>query len=158
METFFANIKLQSGEELLCVVSETNVEDDYVKIKYPVEIEEIEIPGVIHGLKIKYWLKTSKQDEFLIPGDKIVCFTEIQGEAIEFYKESIYKLETGDYHETPKKRRTKSRKDKTSENGRVSIDKDMGLLSSIDDAREFLESIFNQDSYNKEDSKDPKDH
>ena len=34
----------------------------------------------------------------------------------------------------------------------------MGLLSSIDDARELLESIFNQDSYNKEDSKDPKDH
>jgi len=158
MDTFFANIKLQSGEELLCVVSETNVENDYVKIKYPIEIEEIEIPGVIHGLKIKYWLKTSKQDEFLIPGDQILCFTEIQREAIEFYKESMYKLETGDSHETPKKRRIKSRKYKTPEKGRVSIDKDMGLISSIDDARELLENIFKQDSYNKKDSKDHKDH
>ena len=32
METFFANIKLSSGEELLCIVSETNIEDDYVKL------------------------------------------------------------------------------------------------------------------------------
>jgi len=157
METFFANIKLQSGEELLCVVSETNLEQDFIKIKFPVEIEEIEIPGVIHGLKIKYWLKTSRQEEFLIPADKIISFTEIQGEAIEFYKESIFKLEVGE-DETPKKRRIRSRKSKTSENGRVSIDKEMGLISSIDDARELLENIFNQDSHNKKDSKDPKDH
>ena len=157
METFPANIKLQSGEELLCVVSETNIEDDYVKIKYPVEIEEIEIPGIVHGLKIKYWLKTSKQDEFLIPGDKIICFTELEGEAIEFYKESIYKLETGDYHETPKKRRTKSRKEKQVRTGEFLI-RIWDYFPSIDDARDLLENIFNQDSYNKEDSKDPKDH
>lgn len=161
METFYAIIKLQTGEEILCVVSETNLEKDYVKIKFPIQIEEIEIPGVIQGLKVKYWLRTSHQDEFVIPADKIIAFTEIEGDAIEFYKNSMMRLEMDDYpkpNPKPKKKNPpRTNKNKTSETGRIFIDKDMGLLSSIDDAREILESIFKQDSSNTKDSKDSKD-
>jgi len=148
MESFFASIKITSGEELLCVVTETNLENDYIKIRFPIEIEEIEIPGIVHGLKIKYWLKTSKTDDFLISGENIIALTEIHGEAIEFYKDSLYKLETGD---TEVKRKHRSYPE-----GRVSINKDMGLLSSIEDARTLLELLFLEDSYDKEDSKDSK--
>ena len=151
MESFFANIKLLSGEELLCIVTETNLERDYIKIQYPIEVEEIEIPGVVHGLKIKYWLKTARKDEFIINGENIVSFTEINEEAIEFYKESLYKLETGD---TPPKKKRKTKLN--SDGGRVSIDKEMGLLSSIEDARTLLEELFLLDSSDKKDSKDSK--
>ena len=151
MESFFANIKLSSGEELLCIVTETNLEQDYIKIQYPIEIEEIEIPGVIHGLKIKYWLKTSRKDNFIINGDSIVSFPEINDEAIEFYKESLFKLETG---EKPSDKKYKKRK--RSDDGRVSIDKQMGLISSIEDARTLLEELFLLDSSDKKDSKDSK--
>jgi hypothetical protein len=157
METFYATIKLQTGEEILCVVSETNLEKDYVKIKFPIQVEEIEIPGVIHGLKVKYWLRTSQQDEFIIPADKIVAFTEIKGDAIEFYKNSMMRLEMDDHPKPKRKNQSRTNKRKTDETGRIFIDKDMGLLSSIDDARQILESIFKQDSSNTKDSKDSKD-
>lgn len=151
MESFFASIKISSGEELLCIVTETNLEKDYIKIRFPIEVEEIEIPGIVHGLKIKYWLKTSKTDDFIINGENIIALTEIHNEAIEFYKQSLYKLETGEDKDTEVKRKNKHYPE-----GRVSIDKDMGLLSSIEDARTLLELLFLEDSYDKKDSKDSK--
>ena len=151
MESFFASIKISSGEELLCIVTETNLENDYIKIRFPIEVEEIEIPGIVHGLKIKYWLKTSKTDDFIINGENIISLTEIHDEAIEFYKESLYKLETGDNRDTEVKR-----KHKNYPKGRVSINKDMGLLSSIEDARTLLEQLFLEDSSDRKDSKDSK--
>lgn len=151
MESFFASVKISSGEELLCIVTETNLENDYINIRFPIEVEEIEIPGIVHGLKIKYWLKTSKTDDFIINGENIISLTEIHDEAIEFYKESLYKLETGDNRDTEVKR-----KHKNYSKGRVSIDRHMGLLSSIEDARTLLEQLFLEDSSDRKDSKDSK--
>ena len=154
MESFFASIKISSGEELLCIVTETNLENDYIKIRFPIEVEEIEIPGIVHGLKIKYWLKTSKTDDFIINGENIISLTEIHEESIEFYKKSLYKLETGDDKDT--KDTEVKRKNKNYPDGRVSIDRDMGLLSSIEDARTLLEQLFLEDSSDRKDSKDSK--
>ncbi len=151
MESFFASVKILSGEELLCIVTETNLENDYINIRFPIEVEEIEIPGIVHGLKIKYWLKTSKTDDFIINGENIISLTEIHDEAIEFYKESLYKLETGDNRDTEVKR-----KHNNYPKGRVSIDRHMGLLSSIEDARTLLEQLFLEDSSDRKDSKDSK--
>ena len=43
MEAFFANIKLKTNEELLCIVKEADPTEDYILISHPIEIEEIEI-------------------------------------------------------------------------------------------------------------------
>jgi hypothetical protein len=87
-------------------------------------------------------MKLSHQTEFYISGDELVTVKEIKGFPVEFYKNSLTKLALDkEEKRTPRKRR---------ERGRVFLDEDMGLLSSIDDARELLEDIFLLDSDSKE--------
>lgn len=147
MEAFFANIKLKTGEELLCIVKEADPEEDYLLVSHPIEVEEIEIPGAFHGLKIKNWMKLSHQTEFYIDGEELITLKEIKGFPVEFYKDSLVKLA----HQEEEKQRSKIKnKLKRKRKGRVPLDQDMGLLSSIDDARELLENIFLLDSDPKE--------
>ena len=68
MQEFYASIKLKNGEEMLTIVTETCPEEDYIKIKNPIGIEELDIPGVIQGLRIKLWMKVAHKDEFIING------------------------------------------------------------------------------------------
>jgi hypothetical protein len=147
MEAFFANVKLKTGEELLCIVKEADPEEDYLLVSHPIEVEEIEIPGAFHGLKIKSWMKLSHQTEFYLDGEELVTVKEIKGFPVEFYKDSLVKLSQ---QEEEKKRSKVKSKLKRKRKGRVPLDEDMGLLSSIDDARELLEGIFLLDSDPKE--------
>jgi hypothetical protein len=143
MEAFFANIKLKTGEEILCIVKEANSEEDYLLISHPIEVEEIEIPGAFHGLKIKSWMKLSHQTEFYLSGEELITIKEVKGFPVQFYKESLSKLAQNDGDNKRPKPKKKKR-------GRVPLDEDMGLLSSIDDARELLEGIFLLDNDPKE--------
>jgi len=147
MEAFFANVKLKTGEELLCIIKEADPEEDYLLISHPIEVEEIEIPGAFHGLKIKSWMKLSHQTEFYLDGDELITVKEIKGFPVEFYKDSLVKL---NQQEEERKRSKVKSKLKRKRKGRVPLDEDMGLLSSIDDARELLEGIFLLDSDPKE--------
>ena len=116
-------------------------------MSHPIEVEEIEIPGAFHGLKIKSWMKLSHQTEFYLDGEELVTVKEIKGFPVEFYKDSLVKL---NQQEEEKKRSKVKSKLKRKRKGRVPLDEDMGLLSSIDDARELLEGIFLLDSDPKE--------
>lgn len=145
MEAFFASIKLKTGEEILCIVKEADPEDDFLLISHPIEVEEIEIPGAFHGLKIKNWMKLSHQNEFYIEGEELITVKEIKGFPVEFYKDSLIKLANQEEEKLRSKLKRKDRK-----KGRVPLDEDMGLISSIDDARDLLESIFLLDNDPKE--------
>jgi len=147
MEAFFANIKLKTGEELLCIVKEADPEEDYLLVSHPIEVEEIEIPGAFHGLKIKNWMKLSHQTEFYIDGEELVTVKEIKGYPVEFYKESLIKLANQEEERSRSKNRNKIKRKRK---GRVPLDGEMGLIASIDDARALLESIFLLDSDPKE--------
>lgn len=146
MEAFYANIKLKTGEELLCIIKEADPEEDYLLISHPIEVEEIEIPGAFHGLKIKSWMKLSHQTEFYISGEELITMKEIKGFPVEFYKDSLSKLASTE----EERKRPRPSKPKRKKRGRVPLDEDMGLLSSIDDARELLEGIFLLDNDHKE--------
>lgn len=146
MEAFYANIKLKTGEELLCIIKKADPEEDYLLISHPIEVEEIEIPGAFHGLKIKSWMKLSHQTEFYISGEELITMKEIKGFPVEFYKDSLSKLANTD----EERKRPRPSKPKRKRRGRVPLDEDMGLLSSIDDARELLEGIFLLDNDHKE--------
>ncbi len=147
MEPFFANIKLKTNEEILCLVKEADPVEDCLLISHPIEVEEIDIPGVIQGLKIKHWMKMSRETEFFISGNDIITITEIQGLPVQFYKESLLKLEMNE----KKKKQSRSKNYKNSK-GKVELNKDMGLIASIDDARELLEEIFLMDTKDNKES------
>ena len=140
MGPFYASIKFKTGEEILCYVKDANPETDTLVIENPVEVEEIDIPGVIQGMKLKAWMKVSHQSHFIISGEDLMTIKEVDTHVIHFYRSSLKKLDSVN---SPKKNIKKPPFKR--ERGRIPLDSDMGLLSSIDDARELLEQVFLKD-------------
>ena len=120
---FLAAIKLVSGEELLSMV--TSVHDDngdYLIVENPIEVEEVILPNKQAGAKVQPWMKFSREDQFVIPKDKVITIVEVAEEVAVFYHMSLRKLNT-DFITDAK-----------------------GKISTVDEARIKLNKIFNKDS------------
>ena len=131
-EEFYAIIKLTSGEEILAMVCVDESEDQPVIIlNNPVTMKYMSHGGLIKSLiKVKPWLELSDQDIFVINYDKIITMTETHDEKlITIYEQ--YVNDTDDDIIFP------------SENGQVGLSTSMGYLSTVDDARKYLEGIYN---------------
>tara|TARA_B100001778_G_scaffold241484_1_gene201783 strand:+ start:179 stop:565 length:387 start_codon:yes stop_codon:yes gene_type:complete len=115
---FLAALKLVSGEEILAMT--THVRDangDYLIVENPVQVEEVTLPNKIVGAKVQPWMKFSKEEEFIIPKDKVITIVEVDTEVQIFYAMSLRKL-GGDF---------------VSEAGR---------LSTVEEARVNLDKLF----------------
>ena len=120
---FLAAIKLVSGEELLSMVTSVYDENgDYLIVENPIEVEEVMLPNKQAGAKVQPWMKFSREEQFVIPKDKIITIVEVAEEVAVFYHMSLRKLNT-DFITDAK-----------------------GKISTVDEARIKLNKIFNKDS------------
>jgi hypothetical protein len=142
MGSFYAVIKFKTKEEIICFVSEANPEQDYLVITDPVEIEEVDIPGVIQGLKLKAWMKISQTNTFQISGEDILTMVEASPPVIKMYNSSLKKL---DQVNSPKKNIKKPSIRRRKKGNKVNLSLETGLLGSIEDAREILEEMYLMD-------------
>ena len=142
MGSFYAVIKFKTKEEIICFVSEANPEQDYLVITDPVEIEEVDIPGVIQGLKLKAWMKISQTNTFQISGEDILTMVEASPPVIKMYNSSLKKL---DQVNSPKKNIKKPSIRRRKKGNKVNLSLETGRLGSIEDAREILEEMYLMD-------------
>ena len=120
---FLAAIKLVSGEELLSMVTSVHDENgDYLIVENPIEVEEVMLPNKQAGAKVQPWMKFSREDQFIIPKDKIITIVEVAEEVAVFYHMSLRKLNT-DFITDAK-----------------------GKISTVDEARIKLDKIFKKGS------------
>ena len=126
-EEFYTVIKLVTGEEIFSLVSvDENDGDPIILLQDPV-IMQIKSNHIGHYVKIKPWLSIPTDDLYVLKFDKIVTMSEIKDEQmIEFYKR---------YQE-------KEDVDLIIDN-KVKVTDKMGFVSTVDDARKFLESLYN---------------
>ena len=116
---FLAAIKLVSGEELLSMVTSVHDENgDYLIVENPIEVEEVMLPNKQAGAKVQPWMKFSREEQFVIPKDKIITIVEVAEEGAVFYHMSLRKLNT-DFITDAK-----------------------GKISTVDEARIKLDKIF----------------
>jgi hypothetical protein len=116
---FLAAIKLVSGEELLAIIEHVQDEGgDYVIVQNPIEVEEVVLQGNKAGAKVSPWMKFSREEEFLIPKDKVITLVEVDTEVQIFYAMSLRRL-----------------------NGDVITDA-TGRISTVEEARIKLDKIF----------------
>ena len=121
-EEFLAAIKLVSGEEILSMVTSVHDENgDYLIVENPIEVEEVMLPNKQAGAKVQPWMKFSREEQFVIPKDKIITIVEVAEEVAVFYHMSLRKLNT-DFITDAK-----------------------GKISTVDEARIKLNKIFNKD-------------
>ena len=118
-QEFLAALKLVSGEEILAVACHVQDDDgDYVIVENPIEIEEIQM-GKKVGAKVSPWMKISREETFIIPKQQIITMVEVDKDVQTFYAMSLKKL---DGNTAPSS----------------------GRLSSVEEARNKLEDIFNE--------------
>ena len=126
-DDFFATLKLKTGEELFAKVSATDEGDrTLLLVSHPIMVETIKIRGSLGVYKFEPWLKSSNEDLFIINLDDVLTLSESDNvEMIMFYQDYIKKVS----HDTHTK-----------------LDKTMGYLTTVKDAKEALEKLYKSSS------------
>ena len=136
-DEFLATVKLVSGEEILTkVIVDYSSEDEQIIIDNPVVCQEVRTAGanVPMGYKFEPWIKMSEEDVFILNLDKIITLSEIKDDlVIKTYNNIV----EGGFKRT-----------------HPDIDRSMGYINSVDNAREIIEKLYKSDSASKEPKKD----
>ena len=133
-DDFYATIKLKSGEEVFAKVAASEEEDRTMLIIHsPVTVTEIKNKGGLVGYKVEPWLKTTRDDMFIINMDSVMTLSESSDmEMIMMYQHYLRDSQR-EYHNQHR------------------LNRRMGYISNVNDAKENLEKIF------KKSPKEPKD-
>tara|TARA_B100000925_G_scaffold244758_1_gene194658 strand:+ start:214 stop:627 length:414 start_codon:yes stop_codon:yes gene_type:complete len=127
-DEFYAIIKLVSGEEVFSLIMvDDEQENPIIIMQNPIMIKMLHSP---HGsfIKIKPWMELTEEDFFMIRLDKVLTMTESTNEKlIEIYNNYI----SDDEFEI-----------EMESQGKVKPDSKMGYLSTVEDARESLETLY----------------
>ena len=125
-EEFHAVIKLVTGEEIFALVSvDENDGDPIILMMNPVVMKVMK-NHVGQYVKVKPWMEIPTDELYVIKYDKIITMTEVKEEqTIEFYNRYLND-EDVDFEE----------------DGRTKISDKMGYISTVDDARKMLESLY----------------
>ena len=127
-DDFYATIKLKSGEEVFARVAASEEEDRTMLIIHsPVTFIEIKNKGGLVGYKVEPWLKTTRDDMFLIDMNNVITLSESSDmEMIMMYQHYLR-----DAHRSNKEQKLNRR---------------MGYISNVRDAKENLEKMFKLDN------------
>jgi hypothetical protein len=127
-EDFYATIKINTGEEIFSKVSVCEEHaDTFLLLSNPITVQEIKIKGNSIGYKVEPWLKTSSDDMFLLPMSRVVTISENDNiEIISVYNQF---LRNEDIESNPYSVRS-------------SLNKEMGYISSVLEAKEILEKLY----------------
>ena len=125
-EEFYASLKFKNGEEVFAKVSVSEEEDETLLILlYPITIVEVkERSNGVVGLKIQPWIKTSNEDTFIVNKKDLITISESSNQEIIMAYNSYVRQVTEDGSNYFK------------------INRKMGYIGSIDEAKEILERIF----------------
>ena len=125
-EEFHAVIKLVTGEEIFALVSvDENDGDPIILMMNPVVMKVMK-NHVGQYVKVKPWMEIPTDELYVIKYDKIITMTEVKEEqTIEFYNRYLNEDDV-DFED----------------DGRTKISDKMGYISTVDDARKMLESLY----------------
>jgi|TARA_Y100000741_G_scaffold94071_1_gene69898 hypothetical protein len=128
-DEFYATLKLNSGEEIYAKVAASEEEGRTMLILHsPITIVEVKQKGSMVGYKVEPWLKTTKDDMFIINMDKVITLSESTDlEIISVYQQFVQDMA-----------RSKS--------GVPKLSRRMGYVSSVNDAKDILEKIYKKKS------------
>ena len=124
-DDFYATIKFKSGEEVYAKVAAS--EDDtrtMLLVSNPITIVEVKTRAGVAGYKVEPWLKTTREDLFIINLDDVLTISE----SSDLEMISIYQRYVQD-----------SAKAKS---GRPKITREMGYISTVRDAKDILEKLY----------------
>ena len=126
-DDFYATLKLKSGEEIFCKVASTEEETEIMLlVSNPIIVHEVKGRVGIVGYKIEPWLKTTTEDIFLININDILTMSESNDvEMIAMHQNFV------------------KHNDRNSDgSSKYKLDRKMGYIANIKDAKNILEKIY----------------
>ena len=125
-DDFYATIKLKTGEEIFALVGYSEEEDRiFLLLESPITIEKIRNRGGVQGFRVEPWLKTSKEELFIINMDDVLTISESKD------------LETIAMHETFSRQYDEFNQERK-------LNRKMGYISTISEAKKSLEKLYNK--------------
>ena len=136
-DDFYATIKLKSGEEVFARVAASEEEDRTMLIIHsPVTFSEIKNKSGLVGYKVEPWLKTTREDMFIVNMDNVITLSESSDmEMIVMYQHYLRDSQR-EYHNQHR------------------LNRRMGYISNVNDAKENLEKIFKKSPHNPKEPKE----
>ena len=124
-EEFYAVIKLISGEEIFAMVVPCEEENrTLLLLDNPVVFENIMLKHLnVGAVKVEPWLTVGNDSIIVLDMNKVITITETHDEQyISVYKKYL--------------------RDKDRDSNQTEVNPNMGFLSSVSDARVFLEKLY----------------
>ena len=124
-DDFYATLKLKTGEEIFAKVAATEEEDrTMLLVSNPVVVNEIKSRSGVVGYKVEPWLKTTTEDMFILNIADILTMSESSDiEMIMMYQDYV-------------------RSSNSDEDNNTQLNRRMGRIGNVRDAKEVLEKIF----------------
>ena len=124
-DDFYATIKFKSGEEVYAKVAASEEENrTMLLISNPITIVEVKTRTGLAGYKVEPWLKTTREDLFIINLDDVLTMSESSDlEMISIYQQFV--------RDTDK-----------AKTGQPKITREMGFISTVNDAKDILEKLY----------------
>ena len=129
-DDFYASLKLISGEEVFAKVAACDEDNRTLLLLHnPVKVEQVKLPGanITAGYKVEPWLKTSNEDMMVLDMKNILTMVECNDiEMITIHQRYVA--------------------DSAEQGTRSRIDRRMGYISSVTDAKKMLEKLYQEKS------------
>ena len=132
-DDFYASLKLISGEEVFAKVAACDEDNRTLLLLHnPVLVQQVRLPGanILAGYKVEPWMKTNDEDMMVLDMKNVMTMVQCNDmEMILIHQR---------YVEESSQEGTRSR-----------IDRRMGYISSVKDAKKMLEQLYKKE-FNKE--------
>jgi hypothetical protein len=124
-DDFYATVKLKTGEEIFARIAASEEEGrTMLLVSSPIVVDEIKSKHGTIGYKIEPWLKTTKDDMFVIDLSDVLTMSESTDiEMIMMYQDYV------------------RQSDRTSTN-ESKLNRRMGRIGNVNDVKEILEKIY----------------
>lgn len=124
-DDFYATVKFKNGEEIFGKIAASEEEDrTMIIINNPIIVNKITSRSGASGYKVEPWMKTTTEDMFIVNMNDILTMSESSDiEMILLHQNFVEDLGSNLLNKPKMNRR-------------------MGYLSTVNDAKELLEKIF----------------
>ena len=131
-DDFYGTIKFKNGEEVFAKIAASEEKDrTMLVIHHPITVAEVKSRAGTVGYKVEPWLKTTREDMFIINMDNVLTLSESSDiQMISMYQRFV--------HDSDKDNK-----------GIPKLSRKMGYISTVNDAKDILEKLYNS-SPNKE--------
>ena len=126
-DDFYATIKLKTGEEIFALVIASEEDSRTMLVVHnPVIITSIKSKSTVVGYRLEPWLKTTREDMFVVDMDNIITMSESLDDEMILMHQNFSRENS----HLPKSK----------------MNRKMGYLSNVKDAKSLLEKIYKDSS------------